>query len=167
MDGGNGRVYTIYFLGTDGRGNTSTATARAIAAPNQSGTTAIDNGPVYTVNSSCNPINAITQSKSPASSSATAIKPEGLVTVQNYPNPFSSFTTIRYQLPADAQVSLTVYNVLGQKVAHLVNGQISAGKHAVRFDATDRVGGIYLYRLQTTDAEGKPIELSGKMVIMK
>lgn len=167
LDGGNGRVYTIYLKVTDSKGNIGTATAYAFVPVNQSGTTAIDDDPVYTVNSSCNTISVVTQSKSTASPSATAIRPKATVTVQNYPNPFSSFTTICYQLPAEAQVSLAVYSALGQKVAHLVNGQMSAGKHTVRFDATGRVGGIYLYRLQTKDAEGRIVQLSGKMVIMK
>jgi len=165
MDGGNGRVYTIYFFVNDGKGNTATATATAIVAPNQSGTTAIDNGPVYTVNGSCNTGSFMTQTQY-MRESITTVKPEG-VTVQNHPNPFSSFTTIRYWLPAEAQVSLAVYNSLGQRVAHLVNGRMSAGEHAVRFEASDRTAGIYLYTLKTTDAEGKPVVFNGKMVIAK
>jgi hypothetical protein len=167
MEGGNGRVYTVYFSVTDVNGNTSTAIAKAIAAPNQSGTTAIDNGPVYTVNSNCNTSNAITQTTSVLQSSIAAIQPEGFVTAQNYPNPFNSLTTIRYKLSADAHVSLVIYNSLGQRLAQLVNGQITAGEHTVTFNAAGRAAGIYMYRLQTIDANGKPIELKGKMVVAK
>lgn len=168
MDGGNGRVYTIYLQVTDGNGNIATTTARAFVLPDQSGSTAVDDGPVYTVYSNCNTsINAITQTTSTQESSIAAKIPERFVTVQNYPNPFNSFTTIRYRIPADAHVSLTVYNSLGQRLAQLVNGQISAGEHTVTFNATGRTAGIYLYRLQTIDANGKPVELKGKMVVAK
>jgi hypothetical protein len=167
MDGGNGRVYTIYFSVTDGNGNRANAIARAIAAPNQSGTTAVDNGPIYTVYSNCNTTNFVTLNKSAESSSAIATDGKGLVTVQNHPNPFSSVTTIRYRLPADAQVSLSVYNLLGQRIAQLVNGRMSAGEHAVTFEASDRAAGIYLYILKTTNGDGTPVELRRKMVIAK
>jgi hypothetical protein len=167
MGGGNGRVYTIYLSVTDVNGNTTTATVTAIVAPNQNGTTAVDDGPVYTVNSSCNNINAITMTQHTPLSEAIAINQVRFVTVQNYPNPFSAFTTIHYELPTNAKVSLEVFNLLGQREAILVNGQMNAGKHAVRFDAAKRGAGIYLYRLKTTDAEGKAVELSGKMIITK
>jgi hypothetical protein len=90
-----------------------------------------------------------------------------LVTVQNHPNPFSSVTTIRYRLPTDAQVSLSVYNLLGQRIAQLVNGRMTAGEHAVTFEASDRAAGIYLYILKTTNGDGTPVELRRKMVIAK
>ncbi len=162
MVGGNGRVYTIYFSVTDVNGNRVTATAKAIVAPNQSGTTAIDNGPVYTVISSCTNGN-VTETKSAQESIAT-VKPKRIV-VQIHPNPVRSVTTIRYELPADAQVSLVVYNSLGQRVAHLVNGRVSAGQQAVRLEASDWAAGIYTFSLRTSDADGKPVVLSGKLVI--
>ena len=166
VEGGNGRVYTIYFSVTDANGNTATATAKAIVTPNQSGVTAVDDGLNYIEYSGCNN-NAITLNTAAAQSSTFALKETGTVTMQNHPNPFSSFTTIRYQLPAEAHVSLEVFNSLGQKVANLVNGHMSAGEHSVRFNALDKVGGIYLYRLKTTNAAGLPVELSGKMIIAK
>ncbi|MDA0684234.1 MAG: T9SS type A sorting domain-containing protein [Bacteroidetes bacterium] len=71
---------------------------------------------------------------------------------QNYPNPFNPSTSIEFSLPAAGNVNLTVYNVLGQKVATLVNNQtMSTGKHSIQFDASQLASGTYIYRLQAGD----------------
>ena len=67
---------------------------------------------------------------------------------QNYPNPFNPTTTIRFTIPESQDVRLDVYNVLGQRVATLVNTQMTAGTHTVPFDATRLASGMYIYRLQ-------------------
>jgi hypothetical protein len=67
---------------------------------------------------------------------------------QNYPNPFNPSTTIRYGLPLKSAVQLTVFNTLGQQVAQLVNGEMDAGHHEVKFDGRGLSSGIYFYRLQ-------------------
>ena len=67
---------------------------------------------------------------------------------QNYPNPFNPSTTIRYGLPNHSQVTLTVFNTLGQIVRELVNGDVEAGYHEVRFDGTGLPSGVYFYRMQ-------------------
>ena len=67
---------------------------------------------------------------------------------QNYPNPFNPSTTIQYVLSARAHVSLIVYNMLGQRVAELVNGEMDAGSHESRFEASHLASGVYLYRLE-------------------
>jgi hypothetical protein len=67
---------------------------------------------------------------------------------QNFPNPFNPSTTIRYGLPSRSNVTLTVFNTLGQKVATLVAGEQEAGNHEVRFNGSSLASGMYLYRLQ-------------------
>ncbi|HTS00230.1 MAG TPA: 5'-nucleotidase C-terminal domain-containing protein [Bacteroidota bacterium] len=67
---------------------------------------------------------------------------------QNYPNPFNPSTTISYALPVRSQVSLSVFNALGQVARVLVSGMEEAGVHEVRFDGTGLASGIYFYRLQ-------------------
>lgn len=68
---------------------------------------------------------------------------------QNYPNPFNSSTTIQYELPEQSHVRLTVHDILGRKVASLVEQMQSAGRYRVRFDAADLASGVYLYMLRT------------------
>ena len=67
---------------------------------------------------------------------------------QNYPNPFNPSTTIRYVLPANGRVRLSVFNALGQQVTTLVNEDQSPGFHDFRFDASNLASGVYFYRLQ-------------------
>ena len=68
---------------------------------------------------------------------------------QNYPNPFNPSTIINYGLKKSDNVEITVYNVLGNKVATLVNGYKSAGMHSVDFNAANLASGIYFYKIVT------------------
>jgi len=70
---------------------------------------------------------------------------------RNYPNPFNARTVIAYQLPEASEVRLEVYNILGEKVATLVNGQEEAGYRSVTWDATEISSGIYFYKLTAGD----------------
>ncbi len=67
---------------------------------------------------------------------------------QNYPNPFNPTTTIRYDLPVSSDVKLEVYDIIGRRVAVLVNDQVQAGRYTVQFDASGFASGVYFYRLQ-------------------
>lgn len=72
--------------------------------------------------------------------------------LQNYPNPFNPSTTINFTIAKQSNVSLSVFNILGQKVADLVNGNIEPGNYNVRFDASNLSSGVYLYQLRTDGA---------------
>ncbi len=67
---------------------------------------------------------------------------------QNFSNPFSPSTAIRYELPTQSHVILKIFNSLGQEVATLVSQEKEAGRYEVRWDAADFSSGVYLYRLQ-------------------
>lgn len=82
---------------------------------------------------------------------------------QNYPNPFNPSTNIAYDLPQKADVRLEVFNIIGSKVATLVQKQKPAGSHTARFDASTLASGMYLYRLT---ANGNLIATK-KMILIK
>jgi hypothetical protein len=67
---------------------------------------------------------------------------------QNYPNPFNPSTSIFYTVPAASEVTLVVYNELGQIVKTLVAATVDAGRHEVRFDASELSSGNYVYTLR-------------------
>ena len=67
---------------------------------------------------------------------------------QNYPNPFNPTTTIRFDLKENGQVKLRIFNMLGQQVAELVNGQLEAGAHTAILDARTLATGTYIYVLE-------------------
>jgi hypothetical protein len=75
---------------------------------------------------------------------------------QNYPNPFNPATMIRFALPREAHVLLSVYDLLGRNVATLVNETKAAGVHEVRFDASRLASGAYVYRLEVRDPSPGP-----------
>ncbi len=75
--------------------------------------------------------------------------PESFTLNQNYPNPFNPSSTIRFGLPEASQVRMEVFNILGQKVATLINGdRMNAGWHRVQFNAGSLSSGVYIYRIQ-------------------
>lgn len=81
---------------------------------------------------------------------------------QNYPNPFNTSTVINYELPTTNFVELSIYNLLGQKVAMLVSEKQQAGEHSIEWDASELASGIYFYELRAGEFQAVK-----KMVIMK
>ncbi len=70
---------------------------------------------------------------------------------QNYPNPFNPTTDISFDLPVSSRVELTIYNILGQEVETLINGEMEAGHHTVTWDASPYSSGIYFYRISANN----------------
>ena len=88
--------------------------------------------------------------------------PTEYVLEQNFPNPFNPSTVIKYALPENASVSLMIYDILGREVAELVNGEVGAGYHEVKFDGSRLSSGIYFYKLTA----GSFTQIN-KMLLMK
>ncbi|UCD65066.1 MAG: T9SS type A sorting domain-containing protein, partial [Candidatus Zixiibacteriota bacterium] len=78
--------------------------------------------------------------------------PQSAELFANRPNPFNPKTAIRFALAEPGHVRLTVYNIMGQKVATLVDGHLNAGYHDYEWDGTRAASGIYLYRLETENS---------------
>jgi hypothetical protein len=92
-----------------------------------------------------------------------APRAETFALYQNYPNPFNPVTNIQFDLARDAKVTLKVFNLLGQEVATLFDGQtLRAGVQIATFDASALSSGVYLYRL-----EANGVTAARKMVVMK
>ncbi|MFA7228540.1 MAG: T9SS type A sorting domain-containing protein, partial [Melioribacteraceae bacterium] len=84
---------------------------------------------------------------------ATAVEqettvPTDYVVYQNYPNPFNPTTMIRFALPKNGHVKLTIYDALGKEVATLINNELAAGSHNIEWTAKNMASGIYLYRIE-------------------
>lgn len=90
--------------------------------------------------------------------------PSGFDLRQNYPNPFNPTTKISFSIPNAENVSLKVYNVLGQQVATLFEGRKQAGVHELTFDASGLTSGVYFYRLESQDAG---VSITRKLTLIK
>ncbi len=98
----------------------------------------------------------------PPPDQVSAVLPSGYALEQNYPNPFNPVTTIRYALPVAEHVRLTLYNIMGQEVAVLVNELQEAGFKAVSFDAGSLPSGVYTCRITAGNfTEGR------RMILLK
>jgi len=95
------------------------------------------------------------------------VVPEQIMIYQNYPNPFNPITTIRYDLPKDTFVKVTIYDILGNVIKNLVNRSQHSGNNSIQWNATNNIGqpvsaGIYLYTIQA----GEFVQTK-KMVLLK
>ena len=89
--------------------------------------------------------------------------PTGFKLSQNYPNPFNPRTTIIYNLDQQSMVNLTIYDLLGRKVATLVDEVKTPGSYTVNWNAEDFASGVYFYRIKTANS----IALTQKMLLLK
>ena len=94
--------------------------------------------------------------------SGKSVTPIGFNLEQNFPNPFNPSTTIKFSIPKEAKVNLSIFNVLGELVTTLVNEQMKVGHYEYEFNASNLASGIYIYRINAGDfVETK------KMVLVK
>ena len=150
---GNGRVYTIDMAVADASGNVA-ETSHQVHVPLELKEPAIDGGPAYTV-AGCTPTTVPPGGgrDEDASLAKKAIEdvPTEFMLGQNYPNPFNPITTITFALPETREVELAVFDVMGRRVATLVDGVLSAGYHEVAWNAEHLPTGVYLYRITAGD----------------
>ncbi|MEO8232202.1 MAG: T9SS type A sorting domain-containing protein [Ignavibacteriota bacterium] len=93
--------------------------------------------------------------------------PLEFVLEQNYPNPFNPSTSIAYSVPVISNVTLDVYNLIGQKIVTLVEGQVEAGKHTAQLNAVNMSSGIYFFKLTAVGENGSQFSSSKKMTLLK
>lgn len=100
---------------------------------------------------------------------STAELPTRVILHGNYPNPFNPSTTVRYSLPAMADVEIQVFDVLGRQVATFEAGMQAAGRHEYKMDASRLASGVYMYQVQAHDqTTGSELASSvGRMVLVK
>lgn len=108
----------------------------------------------------------------PATGGPTSVEdaksvPTDFILDQNYPNPFNPSTTINFSLAVDSKVSLKIFDVLGQEVATLINGQMPAGSREVSFDASSLNSGVYFYRIDASGIDGQKFSSVKKMILTK
>lgn len=103
-----------------------------------------------------------------ATAAATLERPENHVLTENYPDPFLHATTIRYYLPQDGIVHLTVFDALGRRVERLVEGAAEGEQwHHIPFDATGLPSGTYFYRLRIEGFSGTTYNQTHSLVLMR
>ena len=95
--------------------------------------------------------------------------PENYSLSNNYPNPFNPVTQIDFALPDDGYTKLIIYDLRGREIARLVDKNLSAGYHHVKWNAAESASGIYFYRLEVTGRRSAPptfVKIK-KMVLLK
>ncbi len=93
--------------------------------------------------------------------------PQTFELLQNFPNPFNSSTNIRYHLPKDATVNVTIYDVTGRRVTALLDTRQSAGYYSLRYDARFLASGVYFYVINVRADDGTRFRDSRKMMMLK
>ena len=93
--------------------------------------------------------------------------PDRFTTHPNFPNPFNPTTQIRYDLPEEQNVTITIYDVMGRNIRNLINSNQTAGYHSIHWDAKNDIGegvaaGMYIYTIQAGE-----FRATKKMVLLK
>jgi len=88
--------------------------------------------------------------------------PQEFVLFQNYPNPFNPSTTIKFALPANMYLALSVYNIIGEKITEIFKGKMDEGYHEMMFNASGLSSGVYFYKI-----ESENFISTKKMILMK
>ncbi len=93
---------------------------------------------------------------------SSKLQPEEFTLAQNYPNPFNPSTNIAFTLPQAAQVTVEIFNNLGQKVTTLISEKMQAGVQSISWNAAGQASGVYLYSVRVGD-----FVKAGKMILLK
>jgi len=92
--------------------------------------------------------------------------PNKFTLYQNYPNPFNPTTTIEFSIPEKSNVTISVFNALGELVTTLVNGSLEAGYQKVSFNASNLTSGTYIYQIKAISSNSSFVDTK-KMVLIK
>jgi len=93
--------------------------------------------------------------------------PDNFDMSQNYPNPFNPTTKIKFSLPQNGFVTLKVYNILGEEVNTLINGNYNSGVYETEFNAGNLSSGMYFYRINYFSTDGKSFSDTKKLILVK
>ncbi len=93
--------------------------------------------------------------------------PQAFALEQNYPNPFNPTTNVKFSLPVESNVTIKIFNLIGQEVAEAVNGNYAAGSHTISIDGSALSSGLYFYTFNAVGADGKDFTSTKKMLLMK
>ena len=124
------------------------------------------------IGASSSPATGAQASPDPAAEQTEGAGPKGFELMPNYPNPFGPTTTIRFAVPEKSHVRLSVYTLLGQEVARLVDGEVGPGLRSIQWKAVDRNGralppGVYVYRMRATSLTTGEFHQVGKMILTR
>lgn len=97
----------------------------------------------------------------------TVPMPDNFVLYQNHPNPFNPSTTISFSLPVEADVTVRLFNMLGQEITKISEGSFAAGIHNINFDAQNLSSGVYVYTLETAGVNGAGFKSTKKMLLLR
>jgi hypothetical protein len=93
--------------------------------------------------------------------------PNSFVLNQNHPNPFNPSTTISFSLPVESDVTIKLFNLLGQEVKQITSSNFQAGNHNIEFNAASLSSGTYIYTLEAKGASGANFKSTKKMLLLR